>query len=382
MRILFFDGQELSYQQDKSTHLIKIALSIAIAIAMADFYLESRIHFYPVSYYDYLWVAITTLIIKLYPLKKYECDLVCSAISLSPIIVFIFHYARANFQFRNSWGFYNPNGLGIYCAICLPLIICLLISQFCSVDLEITNNHKIINQILSLLGIISLFFCLTMLISSGSRSSLYTSIILIVSILFLHFKTLLKKSIKDDFNCLPIKAIFFYSFAFLGLASILYKLIFAKFVFITRFINITNSTNLYRTYIYQCYWKLGLEKPWSGWGIDKTSALCEQQLKARYGGVNHGHNFILQLFADGGAIVTLLCIATIFYFILIPVMKFLVSYNSLSNSTLYLGISFSSLSILTVSLFQSSFYHYPLFPLWLGLFSGFLGGLQLKGVVN
>jgi O-antigen ligase len=121
--------------------------------------------------------------------------------------------------------------------------------------------------------------------------------------------------------------------------------------------------------------ELGWQKPWWRWGINNASALCEQKLEAGYGGVNHAHNFIIQLFADYGLIVTLFSLIIIVYFIIFPAIKLIINYSFDSEeSTIYLGICLSSLSILLVSLFQSGFYHYPLFPLWLGL----LWGCQLS----
>ena len=126
--------------------------------------------------------------------------------------------------------------------------------------------------------------------------------------------------------------------------------------------------------IYQCYLQYGLEKPWWGWGFNQTAALCEEKLKAKYAGVNHAHNFILQLFADGGLIITLLCSIALVYFIIIPSLIFIFNNSFSARDLLYLGINLSSLSMVIISLFQSALYHYPLFPLWLGL----LWGIQLS----
>jgi len=121
--------------------------------------------------------------------------------------------------------------------------------------------------------------------------------------------------------------------------------------------------------------KLGWQKPWTGWGINHVSAVCEQKFKAGYGGVNHAHNFVLQLFADSGLIVATICVLLIFYYLILPTIELFTKANLNSRTSMIsLGISLACISILTASLFQSGFYHYPLFPLWLGL----LWGCQLN----
>lgn len=373
IRILLFDPWEFKTRSQKLSYFIKIALSVVIVISASDFYLESRSHFYPVSYYDYLLVFVTGLIVKLFPLNKAQIKQVCLALSLSPIIVFCDNFSDANFIVRNNWGFDHSNALGLYCSLCIPLILCQLISYFYLLESKITSVEQI-GKILPILLTLSLLLCSIMSVSSGSRSSLYTSFLIITVVVYLNFGKKLKKIFESISSKTKSNLRLFYSASFLLILGLIYKFVLTKFVFIGRFVNLTNSTNLYRTYVYKCYIGLGMEKPWWGWGIDKTAALCEQKLRARYGGVNHAHNFVLQLFADRGLIVTLCCLIGIVYFILIPTVKFVVSYHFAIDLILCLGIYLSSLSILIVSLFQSSFYHYPLFPIWLGL----LWGIQLN----
>ncbi|MGD1918976.1 MAG: hypothetical protein ACFCAD_08820 [Pleurocapsa sp.] len=169
IRILFFDSDGLRDEQYKLTY----AIAIVLVIAMKDFYLESRSHFYPVSAYDYLLVLVTALIVKLYPLKKHQIQLVYLALSFSPTLVFVSNFVNINFDLRNSWGFGNANEIGLYCSICIPLILCKLIElivRLCSFSLQ-TKFKKLIDFILLTALTFSLLACLLMLISSGSRSS-------------------------------------------------------------------------------------------------------------------------------------------------------------------------------------------------------------------
>ena len=370
MRILFFDSDELKHPESKLSRSIKIALSVAIAIAMANFYWQSRSHFYPASYYDYLLVLITILVIRIYPLKLQHIQQVYSALSFSPLIVFIIYLPTLNFNLRNHWGFDNPNWLGFYCSICIPLIFCRLLALLVGSDIKFSTRQKV-ERTLLILSTFSLLACSIMMISSGSRSCLYTSAFIIILILYLKEKSLRRSPDKCQTKLQINSKTVAILIGSLLIFSLLYQFVFTKFVFLGRFINLSNSTNIYRIKIYQCYIQYGLEKPWWGWGFNKTATLCEDQLNAKYAGVNHAHNFILQLFTDGGLVVTLICLVSMIYLIIIPSLIFIFNYNFTSDSSLYLGIHLSSLTMIIISLFQSAFYHYPLFPLWLGLLWGF-----------
>jgi O-Antigen ligase len=365
--IYFLVSRILAFNSNCYSVFFKVGFGIIIAIAIFKIYTESRSHFYPVSIYDYLLLLITVSIIKLYPLKTNSIYQLCWAINSSLIIVFLAHLLSLDVTVRSDWGFENPNWLGLYCSMCLPLNLCIFINQLQKSEFEVAINN-VIGKISSFIPILSLLFNFIMMLSSGSRSSLYTS--LFVAILILS-----KVFIKYRWCYLDQRKLIVLSTIFLILSSLIYKLLILKFVFLNRFLDIGNSTNIYRLKVYKCHLELGWQKPWWGWGINNASTLCEQKLKAGYGGVNHAHNFIIQLFADHGLIVTLFSLIIIIYFIIIPAIKLIINYSFDSEeSTIYLGICLSSLSILLVSLFQSGFYHYPLFPLWLGL----LWGCQLS----
>lgn len=346
---------------------LKSCLGIMVAIAMIYLYIESRSHLYPVSIYDYLLLIVTVGIIKLCPLKLDSIYQICWVINSSLLVVFFRHLPLFDFTVRNHWGFENPNWLGLYCSMCFPLSITILINQIQKNDCKLQISKKI-GKISAFIPISALIVNLIMLISSGSRSSFYTS-------LFIGILVCLKfilKFFKAGYNKQKFVTFSMISLIFFSLIS---KLLLLKFVFLNRFIDLGNSTNIYRVKLYKCHLELGLQKPWWGWGANKASILCEEKLKAGAGGVNHAHNFILQLFADHGLIITLFCLVMIIYWIILPTIKLLINYSFDSEeATIFLGISLSSLSILLVSLFQSGFYHYPLFPLWLGL----LWGCQLN----
>lgn len=346
---------------------LKSCLGIMMAIAMIYLYIESRSHLYPVSIYDYLLLIVTVGIIKFCPLKLDSIYQICWVINSSLLVVFFRHLPLFDFTVRNHWGFENPNWLGLYCSMCFPLSITILINQIPKNDCELQISKKI-GKISAFIPISALIVNLIMLISSGSRSSFYTS-------LFVGILVCLKfvlKFFKAGYNKQKFVTFSMISLIFFSLIS---KLLLLKFVFLNRFIDLGNSTNIYRVKLYKCHLELGLQKPWWGWGANKVSSLCEEKFKAGAGGVNHAHNFILQLFADHGLIITLFCLVMIIYWIILPTMKLLINYSFDSEeATIFLGISLSSLSVLLVSLFQSGFYHYPLFPLWLGL----LWGCQLN----
>lgn len=363
----FLISRILSIQAKYFSVLLKSCLGIMIAIAMINLYIESRSHLYPVSIYDYLLLIVTVGIIKLCPLKVDSIYQICWAINSSLLVVFFKYLSLFDFTLRNHWGFENPNWLGLYCSMCLPLSISILINQLQKNDCELQISKKI-GKISAFIPIAALIVNLIMLLSSGSRSSFYTSLFVIL-LVFLKF---ILKFPRSRYNK---QKLFIFSITSLIFFSLISKLLILKLVFLNRFIDLGNSTNIYRMRLYKCHLELGLQKPWWGWGTNKVSSLCEEKFKAGSGGVNHAHNFILQLFADHGLVVTLFCLLIIIYLTILPTIKLLINYSFDSEkSTIFLGISLSSLSILLVSLFQSGFYHYPLFPLWLGL----LWGCQLN----
>ncbi|MGL6345207.1 MAG: hypothetical protein ACRC80_39405, partial [Waterburya sp.] len=108
---------------------LKSCLGIMMAIAMIYLYIESRSHLYPVSIYDYLLLIVTVGIIKLCPLKLDSIYQICWAINSSLLVVFFRHLPLFDFTVRNHWGFENPNWLGLYCSMCFPLSITILINQ-------------------------------------------------------------------------------------------------------------------------------------------------------------------------------------------------------------------------------------------------------------
>jgi hypothetical protein len=357
----------LTFNSNYYSIFLKISLGIITAIAVFKLYVESRSHFYPVSIYDYLLLLITVGIIKLYPLKINSIYQLCWAINSSIIIVFLTHLSSLDVTIRSDWGFENPNWLGLYCSMCLPLNLCIFINQLQKSELEVAISN-VIGRISFFIPMLSLLFNFIMILSSGSRSSLYTSLLII-------FFILSKVLAKYSWCYLNQKKVIISLTVSLIILSLIYKLLILKFIFLNRFVDIGNSTNIYRLKLYKCHLELGWQKLWWGWGMNNVSAVCEQKLKAGYGGVNHAHNFVIQLFADHGLIVTLFSLIMIIYFIIYPALKLIVNYSFDSEeTTVYLGICLSSLSILLVSLFQSGFYHYPLFPLWLGL----LWGCQLS----
>jgi len=372
LRILLFDARQLGYKSNKLTQLLKIVTAIAIAIAVTEFYEESQLQAYPVSYYDYLLIFITILAIKIYPLKLSEIQQICYAIAVSPLIVFIVYFPVLDFSLRNHWGFNNPNWSGLYCSICIPIVFCQILNYFNRENNQLVKHRKVALASLIILTL-SLFACLIMMISSGSRSCFYTSSAIVMFILYLKARNYKQLLNKDQINPqIKIKSIVFTS-SFLLVFSLLSKFWLIKFTFLTRFIDLGNSTNIYRIKIYQCYLQYGFKKFWWGWGFNRTATLCEKKLKARYAGVNHAHNFILQLFTDHGFLITLCCLSVLICFIIIPSLISILNSSFSVIDNLSLGINLASLSIIIVSLFQSAFYHYPLFPLW----SGLLWGLQL-----
>ena len=346
--------------------LRKIVAGAIIAIAVIKLYAESRSHFYPVSVYDYLVLIITVGIIKLYPLKIHSLYQTCWAICLSLPITFTCYLSQLDFRVRNDWGFENPNWLGLYCSMCLPIVLCIAIYQFQQQNSQLSIRRSITNPLFVIPAII---FCLAwlMIVSSGSRSSLYTSLLAIAIVLAIKAKVNFGADRK-------LKTVLLVS-TILATLTFTYRFFIAKFSFLARFIDLANSTNVYRLKLYKCHLELGWQKPWWGWGINHVSAICEQKFRAGYGGVNHAHNFMLQIFVDRGLIVALGCGIILFFYQVMPTIKLLLNSDlSSRTSAMNIGISLSCLSIIVVSLFQSAFYHYPLFPFWLGL----LWGCQLN----
>ncbi|MEM6612551.1 MAG: O-antigen ligase family protein [Cyanobacteria bacterium P01_C01_bin.72] len=339
---------------------------MAIALGAIALVLESRSHFYPVSYLDYAFVLITVNIISHNPLNLKSIYKICWVISQSPMVVFICYLPTFDLSNRNHWGFENPNWLGLYCSMCLPLTLCLLAQELNRIDSFRLEPAKLTIRVYVLVA--SLVSTCLMMVSSGSRSSLYTSLVVVILAVAQLFPERLSRFYKQP-------KLMVYSSCFFLMSILIYRYLSLEVSFLSRLSDLANSTNLYRIKLYKCYFALSRQKPLWGWGIDRATAMCEQKLNARSGGVNHAHNFVLQISADHGLIITLSILATIFFFLILPSLVKIAKFDfNCNRDILHLGVFYSSLSILIVSLFQSGFYGYPLFPLWLGL----LWGCQLN----
>ena len=350
----------------KSGIYLKIIIVIAIALLAIELVIESRSYFYPVSYLDYAFVLVTVGIARHNPLKLTSIYKVCWVISLSSIVVFVCYLPTFSLTTRNHWGLGNPNWLGLYCSMCLPLTGCLLAQQLTRINRCNRKPSELTTGAYAL--VVSLISTCLMMVSSGSRSSVYTSLVVVILVLAQLFPQRKARFLKQP-------KLMMYSIGFVLTSILAARYISFGVSFFDRLFDLANSTNLYRVKLYRCYFTLVAQKPWRGWGIDKATAMCEQKMNARAGSVNHAHNFVLQLSADHGIIVALSVLVIIFFFLIFPDLMRVAKFDpNCESDILHLGIFYSSLSILLVSLFQSGFYAYPLFPLWLGL----LWGCQLN----
>ena len=109
---------------------------------------------------------------------------------------------------------------------------------------------------------------------------------------------------------------------------------------------------------------LGVEKILTGWWPANTGEICTDRIRPERGVVGGAHSFILQIFADYGIIVTLVTLALIIYYILIPAGKYLLTKHQDNEPDLYIlcSIILSYISIIIISLSILGFFLYPLLP--------------------
>lgn len=313
-------------------------------------------HLYPVTNHDYLIVIISFVTLKCFPIHIETLKKSLYIFNLTPLVVFLVNFQHFRLSSRSSMGFENPNWLGLYTAICIPIIILSLTQNF--------SNYPLKCKLLKLVFFISLIIAVLMLLASASRSSFLITLFNLLILMFHSFK-------KKAFFSIKQGSLLLVSLGFLGFLTH-YILPSADVTVFSRLTNIWDNNIQKRVEIYTCFLSLGEDKPFFGWSPENTAKICENLLNWPLGSVNHAHNFILQIFADYGCFITLLVLYFLLDTLLIPLYKQLKN-NSLSESRdfpIYQALSLSSLTIILINLFQSGFYHYPLFPVWLGLFLG------------
>ncbi|MGK7880498.1 MAG: O-antigen ligase family protein [Crocosphaera sp.] len=317
----------------------------------------------PVSIHDYLMVIITIVALKFNRLSLVQVKRVLSVLSLSPIIVFLVDFQDFSLNSRISMGFRNPNWLGLYVSICIPIILCYGLHELFK-----TRGHFLTGFSLILLSL-SLVFAFLMLFGSGSRAALLATIVNLILIIYISTRNIEVTSIKNLKARLNTSIIV--SIALACTVSLILILSQQQFAIFKRFLIVWGESNQFRAKIFQCYFSLGSEKMLTGWWPANTGKICRE----RIGRIADGaHNFILQMFSDYGIIITMITLALIAYYILIPAGKYLFTKHQDTEANLYIlcSIMLSYLSIMIITLFGFGFYIYPLFPLWLG----FLWGCQ------
>jgi len=374
---LFFLKRILSFSTINRQNLITaIALYTSLLLLAFQFYRSggwevfTNNHLYPVTPHDYLVVIVTFSAIKLNPLTVDQLQKVLDVFSLTPLIVFLIHWQNFSFDIRTDMGFENPNLLGLYLAISIPILLFSLLQNRSHLPQSIGLGLKIIR-------LTTLLLAFLMLLASGSKSSLLVTLFNFVLISFYFIKPSINSHLK------PRKIVLFSCFLFLTLITI-YWLTQQSLTVLERFFTIWDESSQLRVQIYRCFYHLGMEKFWFGWFPENTAKLCENQLGWLTGEVNHAHNFILQLFVDYGIIAVLVILCILVTGFLLPL------YNSLKDnrnynpkiSYLVYGLFFSNLAVVLISLLQSAFYHDPFFPLWLGLFWGSQNALLLGDYTN
>ena len=296
----------------------------------------------PVSNYDYLMVIISLLALKFNRVSLVQVKRVFYVFSLSPIIVFLIHFQDFSLNSRISMGFINPNWLGFYVSICIPIVLCYGLHELFK-----KRGHFLTGFSLFLLSL-SLVLAFLMLLTSGSRSALLATIVnLILIIYFLNHNVRFEfiNNLKVRFNTSIILSIVL---AFV--TSLVLILSQQDLGVLSRFFTIWNGSNQMRAKIFQCYFSLGVEKILTGWWPANTGEICTDRIRPERGVVGGAHNFILQIFADYGIIVTLVTLALIIYYILIPAGKYLLTKHQDNEPDLYIlcSIILSYISIIII----------------------------------
>jgi len=376
---LFFLKKILSFSAI-NRHNLSTAIALYTSLILLTFNFDQsdglevfiNNHLYPVTPHDYLVVIVTFFAIKLNPLTVDQLQKVLDVFSLTPLIVFLTHWQTFSFDVRTDMGFENPNLLGLYLAISIPISLFSLLQNR-------SHLSKYIRLGLRLIGSTTLLLAFLMLLASGSKSSLLVALFNFVLISFYVIRPSINWHLK-------FRKSFLFSFVLFVTLITIYLTTQQSLTVLERFFTIGDESSQLRVQIYHCFYDLGMEKFWFGWLPENTAKLCENQLGWLTGEVNHAHNFILQLFVDYGIIMVLIILYILMTALLLPL------YNSLKDSgnynrhtnTNYLvyGLCFANLAVVLISLLQSAFYHDPFFSLWLGLFWGSQNALLLGNYTN
>jgi len=353
--------------------LTAIALYTSFILLAFNFYQSQGFavftnnHLYPVTLHDYLVVVVTFLALKLHPLTLNQLEKFLNIFSITPLFLFLTHWQNFSFEIRTDMGFENPNLLGLYTAICTPIILfCLLQNRSQWLKFQLISFKIIL--------LLSLIITLLMLLASGSKSALLVNLLNFAVAGFYFIRNRMNwqlSKFKTLFGLLILLILFSFS----------YFLSHQNWNVLNRFLTIWDESSQQRVQIYHCFFSLGMEKFFWGWFPENTAKICENRLGWSTGEVNHAHNFILQLFVDHGVIIVAIVLSILMVLIMLPMYQ----YQQKTNQTYFENYSYhlyavfsASLSIILVSLLQSAFYHEPLFSLWLGLLLGSQTSLLLK----
>lgn len=325
---------------------------------------------YPVTIVDYVPFFLFFFSLSLRPFSRLDIEKIAWSFIITALPMFFitfgekylgfqgkeFFYPYQYFAFikvsfngtpdRIGGGFLNPNVLGCYCVIILPIAISLFIKEVRELSVLYKtntdkNNQKIfIHSLRMLYVVISTAFIVELLVWSQSRNALFSLLLIMISFIFY------TKSKPLIFLTLISSISVYISSSNFGQLTTVFRSIIPSLIWQRLS---SDQGDKIRFDIYQCAIQMTKEEPLIGWGIGSYGPECEYRLGVF---VNHAHNIFLQLTSEIGLPFTIFIVCIMVYILLRSIINiFRIESADKGERDLLAGFVLSSCSVIILSFF-------------------------------
>ena len=357
-------------------HLLSMGL-IFIFLAYNSNYEYGVVKFnsvlYPISLQDYIIFSVSLVFARLFAQTAPKVFLRSLEIFASILSVYIAIETREWFVNDAYPVFSNTNWLGTL-IVSIFLINIHTLFKSCSHFLEKLRGSSRLSLMLSLFIIILGYFtaCIfnfLLLLETGSRSSAVATIASLLIYFLFYISKLPQRVFKSTLKIYLI-SLASVTTAIFVLLPVMRDTRF--YVRISQMLSTSQIVDSHRVEIYSCHLKLFSNNIFLGVGMGKAAPLCEEQIYGdASGGMNHAHNFLLQVAVDHGVFALLILLCAIAFYLVSFFLFFAKSkstHSEIYELTFVIYISVFALAL--ASLFQSSIYHVPFLQIWLGFLMG------------
>ena len=364
-------------------NLLKLAIATSSVLLLAVFLVHNADHqygvlqfnssLYPVNIQDYLSLLLAIIFGYFATEKIGTSFLFFLEVFTCTLSLLIFSHIFSWNSASNLPVFLNSNWSGTLIISVMPLTINVAMRlgiSFLESGFLAKYNWLNLALFLVLLSITTTNFYLLM--RTGSRSAGLAFLVSFAVLFFVRILSIAK-------NSGSLRKFVKFRYIAPSLVGITVSFIFfAKdTTFVSKITNLYDQSNLLRVRIFECYYDLFLENFLLGVGIGNSASICETYLSSAFGYenklgfVNHAHNFVLQIAADHGVfgLVVVIFSLVAYFWLYAKCWASTIKECTEKNVTIF-AIYLTIFAIGFASLLQSSVYHVPFLPIWLGLMVG------------